>query len=31
MLPSRRDRVGVIDRGAIESAIAKAVAAEGPS
>jgi uncharacterized Ntn-hydrolase superfamily protein len=30
-LPSRRDRVGVIDRGVIESAIAKAIAAEGPS
>jgi uncharacterized Ntn-hydrolase superfamily protein len=31
ILPSRRDRVGVIDRGAIESEIAKAIAAEGPS
>jgi uncharacterized Ntn-hydrolase superfamily protein len=30
-LPSRRDRGGVIDRGAIESEIAKAIAAEGPS
>jgi uncharacterized Ntn-hydrolase superfamily protein len=31
ILPSRRNRVGVIDRGAIESEIAKAIAAEGPS
>jgi uncharacterized Ntn-hydrolase superfamily protein len=31
ILPSRRDRVGVINRGAIESEIAKAIAAEGPS
>ena len=30
-LPSRRDRVGVIDRRAIESEIAKAIAAEGPA
>jgi uncharacterized Ntn-hydrolase superfamily protein len=31
ILPSRRNRVGVIDRGAIESEIAKAIAAKGPS
>jgi uncharacterized Ntn-hydrolase superfamily protein len=31
ILPSRRDRLGVIDRGAIESEIAKALAAEGSS
>jgi uncharacterized Ntn-hydrolase superfamily protein len=31
ILPSRRDRVGVIDRGAIESEIAKTIAAESPS
>jgi uncharacterized Ntn-hydrolase superfamily protein len=31
MLPSRRDRVGVTDRGAIESEIAKALAADGSS
>jgi uncharacterized Ntn-hydrolase superfamily protein len=30
-LPSRRDRVGVIDRRAIENEIAKAIAAEGPA
>jgi uncharacterized Ntn-hydrolase superfamily protein len=31
ILPSSRDRVGVIDRAIIESEIAKAIAAEGPS
>jgi len=31
MLPSRRDRVGVTDRDAVESEIAKALAAEGSS
>lgn len=31
ILPSRRNRAGVIDRDAIESEIAKAIAAEGPS
>ena len=31
LLPTRRDRIGVIDRGAIESVIAKALAAEGSS
>jgi uncharacterized Ntn-hydrolase superfamily protein len=31
LLPSRRDRVGLTDRDAIESAIAKAIAAEGAS
>jgi uncharacterized Ntn-hydrolase superfamily protein len=30
-LPSRRDRVGVTDRGVVESEIAKALAAEGSS
>ena len=31
MLPSRRDRVGMTDRDAVESEIAKALAAEGSS
>jgi uncharacterized Ntn-hydrolase superfamily protein len=31
ILPSRRNRAGVIDRDAIESEIAKAIAAKGPS
>ena len=31
MLPSRRDRVGMTDRDAVEREIAKALAAEGPS
>jgi uncharacterized Ntn-hydrolase superfamily protein len=31
LLPTRRDRIGVIDRDAIESVIAKALAAEGSS